>query len=321
MAHKWRFMINQFMVATRNNYKKANKLSTEHDMRLHAAMNNEPGDTDYSMLYNRYHPLHVELTGAYVKWMSEMGAQKSESHSVKELFRILPKKINKVDIMIQNLYEKGSPRYIELFPKAHKPFYRNSHIKRIDSLEALSNTIGDEIALADAKVMVDNLVIELKTASNGQAGAKNTTKRNSVQMENARKNAMNGQYQNLGFLINKFPTEAARIKAYFDVSTLTQPEQCIWRGQLPAGKVHHTLTRTFEPGDMIRIKNSGNADIEAYLSNTQEGTNSSPVIIWANQQMIFDVSQFNVKNISEHRFLTLINKDPAADTRFLVQLY
>ena len=42
-------MINQFLVATRNNFKKAFKLSCEHDSRLKKRMDENPDDTDYSV--------------------------------------------------------------------------------------------------------------------------------------------------------------------------------------------------------------------------------------------------------------------------------
>ena len=64
----WQYLVNQFLVATRRNYKKALKLSNYHDAYLKKMMTDNPGDPDWATLYNRYHPFHVTYTGIYTEW-------------------------------------------------------------------------------------------------------------------------------------------------------------------------------------------------------------------------------------------------------------
>ena len=321
MKHTWHFTINQFLVATRNNYKKALTLSIEHDLRQKSCMENNPGDPDYVLAYNRYHPLHEALQMAYVQWKSQGGMQKGDTLSVRQLLKLLPGKINTIDRKIQDVHEKGSARYKQLFPHYHKPFYRGSIDERISAVNALSKTMGDEPALAALKIMADNAYDALLASKAEQTGAKSITSVKSSQMETARINAMVCQYQNVGFYINKFPTQPERIESLFDVSTLTNPEQVIWRGQLDAGEIHPLMVHTFYPGDIIRIKGIGPADIKAYLASTPGGTDSIAVLITANHSLKFDVTKFEVSDHAVHRYLTLVNTSETDDTRFFVQLY
>jgi hypothetical protein len=321
MKHIWRITINQFLVATRDNYKKANKLSGEHNNRLKSAMDNHPGDPDYAIVYNRYHPLHVELSSAYLQWKSQAGTQKGDTLSVKQLIKLLPARINKFDLKIQEFHEKGSPRYMQLFPSYHKPFYRGSKDSRIVALGILSGAIGDEADLAPVKLLVDSTHNELLLAKAQQTGSKMVKSTDSSRVEQARIAAMIGQYQNMGFFINKFPTEPQRMEALFDVVTLTTPEQMIWKGQLKPKEIRHLLVRTLEIVDIIRVKSIGNGDLSVYLASYQGATDSKPVITKANHALRFEVSDFEVSDLSQHRFMTIVNNSETEEVRFFLQLY
>jgi len=321
MAHRWHFSINQFLVATRDNIKKAYKLSLFHIFSLKQRMDANPGDADYAFAYNRYLPLHEALSNTYTVWKSKGGMQKGDTLSVKQLLKLLPGKINKIDLKIQDVHEKGSPRYVQLFPKAHKPFYRGSQISRIYALNAMSLSIGSEAALAAVKIMVDAAHTELNDAKGEQEGAKSSKTFSSNDMEKARKAAMIGQYQDVGFFINKFPTQPKLMEALFDVSTLTNPDQVIWKGHLDILEIHALLIHTFDIGDEIRLKSLMKADIGIYLASYPGGTDSEEVLCSGLHQITFDVALFEVEDLKEHRYLTIVNKSDTQETRFVVQLY
>jgi hypothetical protein len=321
MKHQWHFMINQFLVATRNNYKKALKLSTEHDNRVKKRLDDNPGDADYILIYNRYHPLHVSLNEAYTLWKSKGGIQKGDTLTVNQLLKLLPKRINLFDRKIQDVHEEGSPRYVQLFPRGHKPFYRGSYENRLAALEALSRAIGSEAALASIKAMVDALIADLNLAKEEQTGLKSEKSTSSTEVEYARIEAMTCQYQDVGVLINKFPNEPGLIESLFDVSTLTNPEQVIWKGHLDAGEKNPLLIRTFTSGDEIRIKSIGEGDIGLFLASFPGGTDSKEVSVGYNHALKFYVDLFGVSDFSTHRYLTIINKNKTSPTRFFLQLY
>jgi hypothetical protein len=321
MKHIWRFTINQFLVATRDNYKKAHKLSSAHNNRLKSRMDSNPGDPDYAFVYNRYHPLHVELSKAYSVWKAKEGIQKGETLTVKQLLKLLPARINKIDLKIQQFHDKGSPRYVQLFPQDHKPFYRGSQESRISALAVLSKSIGSETDLAPAKLMTDNLLDELNLAKKEQSGAKLLTSSGRSRIEKARIEAMIGQYQDVGFFINKFPREPKLMEILFDVSTLTNPEQKIWKGQLEPGEVKALLVRTFDADDAIRAKCMGEGSISLFLATYTGATDSKSVTIDTNRSLKFKVARFEAPDLSQYRFMTLVNNSDSKAVRFLVQLY
>jgi len=321
MKKKWHYLSNQFNVATRNNYKKAVKLSTEHYDRLTAAMNEHPGDPDYADAYNRYKPIHEALMAAYQIWKSQGGMQKGDTLNLDQLLALLPGKVNKWDVKILNVHDKDSPRYMQLFPQAHKPFYKGSQESRINAVGQLSLTIGSEVALAAVKLLVDGANEELVAAKAGQTGAKEMKKEDSSEVEVARVQAMTAQYQNLGFFMFKFPDNPDKIEPLFDVETLTSSEQTIWKGTLDPGEKYPTLINTFADGDMMRLKSTGEGGVTAYLASTPGGTDSTGISAGSLLEKTFDVKDFGVTDYATHRYLTICNQSETLETSFLVELY
>jgi hypothetical protein len=321
MKRKWHYLVNQFLVATRYSYKKSVKLSREHDNRLKKQMDDHPDDPDYATAYNRYHPLHLALEAAYNEWKSKGGMQKGDTLTLKQLLKLLPARITNIDARIQAIHEKGSSRWTQLFPKSHIPFYSGGQDERIGAVESLSSAIGSESAMATIKTEVNAIHTDLISAKNVQDGAKTATDSTSNIVEKARCAAMVGQYQNLGFFINKFPEDQDSIVLLFDVATLTNPEQTIWKGHLDPLENHPTLIHTFAEGDMMRLKAIGDGDIKAYLASTPGGMDSTEISVTANHEIIFDVADFHVTDYSTHRYLTIINKSSEKETRFLIELY
>ncbi len=321
MKKEWHYLNNQFEHETKNNFKLAYKLSVAHNGLLFERKNEFPTDLDYPILYNRYNPLHLVLEAKYYDYKSRGGVQKGKTLTVNQQLKLLPERINKYDVMIQAVYEKGSDRYVELFPNKHKPFYKGTKDNRIAAVGSLNNTIGTDAALADVKLLVNGTLNDLVDARHVQLGAKGSKETGSGALENARKAAMLMQYQDLAFLINKFPDKPDMVRTLFDVESLTNPEQTIWKGHLDPSENHPTLTHTFEAGDIIRIKSTGKSDIMAYLASTPGGTDSEGVAINSGQQLKFDVIQFKVTDYSKNRFLTLVNVSDSKETRFIVELY
>jgi hypothetical protein len=321
MKRIWHYLSNQFQVATKKNYKKAVKLSTEHYDRLAAAKEEHSGDPDYAEAFERYKPFHDALVAAYQAWKSQGGMQKGDTLNVEQLLALLPGKVNKWDSKIQDVHDKDSPRYMQLFPQAHKPFYRGSQDSRINAVGQLSLTIGTEVALAAVKLLVDGANEELVAAKAEQTGAKEVKKEDSSEVEVARVQAMTAQYQNLGFFINKYPAEPNKIEPLFDVETLSRSEQTIWTGTLDPGEKYPTLINTFSDGDMMQLKSTGEAGVKAYLASTPGGTDSIAVSVESMLEKTFDVKDFGVTDYATHRYLTICNQSETIVTSFLVELY
>ena len=72
----WKYIDNQFLIATRNNFLKALKISNYHDAALLMAQANEPL---FIPIYTRYHPLHMQFVQKYNDWKSGGGSQEGET--------------------------------------------------------------------------------------------------------------------------------------------------------------------------------------------------------------------------------------------------
>ncbi|MEI8087757.1 MAG: hypothetical protein WCG93_16220 [Paludibacter sp.] len=317
---EWRYLINQMLVCTKKNFKKAVKLSRYHDAQLLAAMNANPGDLDYALVYNRYHDLHQKLEDAYAAWGNSGGQQESGTLNVKQLLKLKTTKLNAVFNIVEQFYLPDSVRFKAIFPDLRKPF-SGARSSIISAFNTLSLNIGADVNLGAALTIVDDYHKELSKANTSQTGSKGSVKNASDALEKARVGAMTGQYQDLGFFINKMPTATAAIKSLFDSETITDPAQVIWKGHLDALELHQVFIHTFMAGDIMRVKSIGSASVTVYLASTPGGTDSKGVVIDALKELKFDVALFAVADYNANRYLTIVNNSTTTETRFMVQLY
>jgi len=320
----WHFLVNQMDNCTRKNFKKALKLSRYHDAALLKAMNDNPLDSDYATAYNRYHILHEELEVAYSAWKSQGGTQKGATLNVKQLLKLMPAKVNKWWGSIINVYDETTPRFTAIFPEKRKPFASNvSKSLRIAAVNTLSLNIGSDVLLTAQRAETGLFYSQLKAADTAQTGDKTALSNTSIALEKARYNAMTGQYRNLGFFIDKMPETPLLIKPLFDVATITNPDQVIWKGHLDFKEIFDIMEHTFMAGDEMRLKCTGitlTDSITFYLASTPGGIDSSPVTVLLNHEQKIDVTLFAVADYNANRFLTVVNNS-TGETRFMVQLY
>jgi hypothetical protein len=321
MTKPWHYLENQFLNETEDSFKKAVKLCDYHDHELKRAMDDDPLDPDWATLYNRHHPLKIALTNEYNAWKSSGGSQESQTLNVKQLLKLMAGKVNNWDRRSQDFYADTTPRYKEIWPDLHKPFYGHGIEDRINAVNQLSINIGTDPVMITIKGEVDTYFGQLDTARTVQDGAKGAVKVHSTAVNFARIEAMTMQYGDMGFLMNKFYQNPTLVRVFHDVETLTDPDQTIWRGHLDALEVHPVLIHTFLNDDQMRVKITGDADATVYLATTEGGTDSAGLVITAHHERLITISDFGVGSLSTHRYLTIVNNSNTTETRFLVELY
>ena len=317
---KWQYIDNQMWNACKNNYQRAMSLSSYHHAVLETTHNTNP-DPDFATLYNRYHPLHETLRAEYSHWASKKGYKKSESYHIRLLFKDLAHHLNRWLPRIQTIYPKCTERHKAILPGLTKPFYQGAIDMRVAALSQLSMSLANEPALAAVKAEVDDYYAQLSLVRQKQYGAKSETKSRSKAVEKAIEAAMLMQHRNLGFLLNKWADQPHRIIPFFDLKTLRERDQRIYRGTLHPEQRHAVFTHTFQADDRLRLKAIGTAPLLVYLASAPLGTNSSAIEINPDQPLVIEVNQFNITDYSLHRFLTIHN--PSADTtvKFLIRRY
>src|ERR1035438_3165388 len=86
MAGLWTYSQNQWRNKTKGSIRKAMKLSIYHDGKLYAATVSFPLDTDYAMMYTRYHAQHLLFIIAYNTWIAAGGLLSGDTMTLQELF-------------------------------------------------------------------------------------------------------------------------------------------------------------------------------------------------------------------------------------------
>lgn len=320
MEQLWKYLLNQFLVVTNSNYKKAVKLSNYHDAALKLKSDLEPL---LIPIYNRYHALHLILISEYNSWKSAAGNQGGQTLNVEKLLDITYSNMQRWDITIQangELFIKGSPNYQAIFMDGRKPFIAGSIDGRINAYDTLAKNMAPFAPLEEVMTQVAEAYTKLDDARDAQLGAKGNLKSGSGKVEDARKTAMIMQWRNLGFCMDAFWERPKYIESLFDVQTLREGRQRVFTGTLAPTKKEAILTHTFLADDELRLKNTGNAAINFYLGSASGNTNSNVVVVAPNSEEHIIVSQFGALNFGTHRFLTAVNESADVATHYEVEV-
>ena len=328
----WHYLLNQFLNATVNNYKKALKLSNYHDAYLLKLMTDDPADPDWATLYNRYHPFHLSYVSEYSKWKTAGGVQKGQTLNLDQMLVLLITKVTKWDVAVQNVtgFEKGTANYLTIFPQGHKPFNSGAKTARVNAVNVLSGAL-EPFSLVDPAILIIKGEVDLfysliDTARDTQEGAKGGTKQKSEEVENQRVDVMTEEYRDLGFLINKSAEDPNRIAPFFELQVLRSHNQVLFTGTLDANENEPVLVHSFVADDELELEITSTAtDPEAatvsfYLATTAGGTDSTPVIVTANAAKLkIEASAFGIADYGTHRFLTAVN-NTALELHYKVEL-
>ncbi|MGE0638019.1 MAG: hypothetical protein AB7P01_16365 [Bacteroidia bacterium] len=316
----WHYLLNQFLNATVNNYKKALKLSNYHDAYLLKMMNENPMDPDWATLYNRYHPFHVAYVTEYTKWKTAGGVQKGQTLNLDQMLVLLVTKLNRWDAQVQSVagFEKGTPNYLTIFPQGYKPFNSGAKTARVNAVKVLAETL-EPFSLVNPAILaikgeVDLFYTQIDTARDTQEGAKGGTKQKSEEVENKRVDVMTEEYRDLGFLINKTAEDPERIAPFFELQVLRSHNQVLFTGTLDANENEPVLVHSFVADDELEFEITTTETVPAstqvafYLATTAGGTDSSPVFVGVNQAKLkIQASAFGISDYGTHRFLTAVN--------------
>lgn len=317
MITDWKYIENQFTTATRDNLKKALKLSNYHDAALSKLKDEDPA---WLPIYTRYHPMHVEYVQKYNLWKSAGGAQEGETLNVEQLLKTSYEKIYDWDLDIQKQYKKTTPRYKSIFPNGRKPFYQGSIDEQINAYNTLSQNIGADATLATVRAEVDTTYGELDAARDKQEAAKGSTKGESGNVDTAARHVMIMQYRNMAFTLDNYYNERdAYCNRIFDLPLLRNLEQKKFTGTLDINEVEPVLIHTFAEDDEIWLSAQPAYPVEFYLATTPGGNNSTALVVKTAEVSKITAADFGITNYGTHRYLTAVNVS-GAETHYVVEL-
>jgi len=320
MKKTWQYLFNQFLNATRDNYKKAVKLSNYHDADLNTKKATEPLLVP---IYNRYHSLHQRLVTEYNAWKSAGGSQEGQTLNLDQLLDLAVGMLPQWEVDVQAAgaaFLKGTPNYKTIFPNGRKSFTRGSLDDRINAFDTLAKNMIPFPPLAALMATVAGVYTNLDGARDAQEGAKGTVKTGSGKVETARAAAMTMQWRNLGFSMDAFFDKIDYIESMFDLATLRESSQRIFTGTLDPSENEAVLIHTFLADDELRLKSNGNATINFYLSDVANGVNSTPVTVNDGAETVIQISAFNVPDYGTFRYLTAVNQSAGETTQYVVEV-
>jgi hypothetical protein len=315
----WRFLINPFLVSAQGNRSRAVTISTYTDGALFARQ----ADLFFGGLYAIYHPLHDALMAEDAQWQSQLGTQKGSTATLDDLFELLsPRKIGAWDLSVQNVFNKGTPGYIAVFPNGHHPYQSGKKDERILAVEALSNSLGVVTAppaFAPIKLDVDAFLLSVQDARTAQTGAKSKTATESDEATAATTNAMIGLYAVLGACINKFPDNPTSIEPLFDLETIRDLEQTKWINHVAFSANKNLFKRTLQPNIQLRLKVNSTEPLTFYFAAE---ANDAPGVVSVTVQGLEEetVNASQLGNVPASAFFKVSNTSALVEGHFEVEI-
>lgn len=316
MKQDWRFAQNVFGNVTKGNYLKMLKISTWHINALKA----KAGDPYYDALIAAYQPLHDAVEAEYNKWDTSKGTHVGSTASFEELLKMLSEiKAEDWDVAIQNIYRRDTPKYLSLLPHYRKSFQSGSNEARVNAVKNLSKAIGTDAALATVKADVDAFILLLNKARTDQQGDLSDTSDFSEDFEEARVAAAEGQYRDLGSLMNKFYKTPKAIEPFFDLANIRKAPQAEFTGTVNKGALKNIFKRTVQPATEFRLINNGAAPLKfAFVSEKNDDIGATHVLVLAEEEETVPASALG--KVPEDKFFKVKNDDAALDGKFTIEI-
>lgn len=201
MDETWKYLSNQFALATDGSYKRANILNNDHMSKLTA----ENADADIAALEARTQPLSTAYGSAYIGWISAKATYKGHTQLYDSLLdNLSSQKIKEWDIQIQGTYLEGTPEYTMILPNRRGPFQNGGKDDRLSEVQALAQRLLDYPALAATQADVDAFATNMQTARDNQQQKEELVAMASDTLEQARLALCTMMYGNLGALMDKY---------------------------------------------------------------------------------------------------------------------
>ena len=312
----WSFLFNPFYNATVNSYRAMNKIANY----TASALDKRKADAFFNSLLVALLPSVTNYTNAYATWVSQLGLQISSSQSLASLLAELSAtKIEDWETAIKGVYKSTTPQFTALFPFHRIPFQNGSQTDRMNAVLALSKAIGSDADLAKVKTEVDAFYALLAAAYNAQKGNITGTGTNSDAVEAARVAVATELYGTLALLMNHYKDNPTEVANFFDLQTIRNHEQTIFKHDINAGETLLAVTHTFDAGEEVRLVNRGATELHFILTKeTTDVVGVTAVVVAANSQIVINATTLG--DIVNNRYLKVLNVDANLKGAYTIEL-
>jgi len=315
----WRFLINPFLVVAANSRTKAVALSTY----TYGALEARQAIPFFNILFLFYKPLHLALLAEDAEWHSQIGTQKGSTAAFDDLLDDLsPGKVNDWDLAVQNVFRKGTPGYIAVFPQGHKVFQTGGKDERILAVETLSESLGVATAppaFAPIKTSVDAYLTLIQNARTAQSGAISTTGTESDEAGAATTAAMIGLYKVLGSCISEFGSNPTDIEPLFDLETIRNASQTLFVNHVGVSLTKNIAKRTLPPTARLRLKVTSAEPLTFFFAEEKnDPVGAVSFTVQGLEEEFLNASQLG--NVPAAAYLKVLNRSALAQGDFEVEI-
>ncbi len=309
MKRLWFYVVNTFLTAGRNSFKKVLSIAGGHVSMLDA----KKSDADILLMFNRISPVCEFFSNLYATWLAYKGAVSAETQRFKELLNQFQPKMYNWDLQIQLVFPEKSSDYTFLFPNGKKPFYNGTYDQRVSAIETLSLNLKEYASLAAIQLEVKKYFDDLKSARNVQQKKIGLLKEKAHEMKSAHVALANLLYANLGLLMNKYANEPEKIQAFFDLELLrshkskddTVPSDTFMLS-IPTN-INKEAGISFEVDSTLLFYNDSNVPLEVYTAaDKNDPIPAQTITIDPDEEKELNVNELGAPG---NRFLFVVNHD------------
>lgn len=277
----WHFLINPFLVATLNNFKKALVLGADHQAKLLA----NQADPVIAAIKATFDPVWNSFKATDLNLRIALGDYKGETQTVEELFELLnTDNLPDWETAVHVEYRKGTPPETALFPQGRKPFQSGTYESRIQEIEVLGEKCALIVPLQALSVIILAFHVQIESArqlqqssGEGQVAALRTLR------ETARVSMCTSMFGNLGLLLNHYQTNPVEVSNYFDLTLLRKKTGSSAKDITASGQVTHAQTGdpvvnaavkfVLPDNAIVTTQTDANGDFEADLGEHDDTIN------------------------------------------------
>ena len=215
----WKYLVNQFAVATEGTFRKMLILSTDHAAKL-LARAAEPG---IGPLHTRYAPIHAAYAAAYTAWNAHSGSREGGTAAVNAQLDILSStKARQWDIRTQSTFDAATPEYVAIWPTGRGPLQGGPIDTRIAAIDALHTRMAPYAAALGAALPAEVAAFHAVALAlrETQQGGEGSVSADSTALEAARLATAEMLYGNLGALMDLFRAGPEAAADFYDLALI-----------------------------------------------------------------------------------------------------
>lgn len=277
----WKYVDNQFDVATKDSYKKMSILAPDHLARLEAGQ----ADPDVAVLLTRTNPVVLNYMTKYSSRIAVARLYKGSTASVDSLLETLKDvKTKQWDAQVQSVHLEGTPDYIAIFPSGRTPFQTGGKDQRILEVAALEERLTGYAALAATRTDVHNFYVSINTARDTQQQKEGTVGASSDDLEEARLAVAVMFYGNLGVLMDKFKDNPLMITRFWQLSLFRDTNgDVIMEETIGGGDIMLILSGGFDDTTKFEISNPGLTPLRFFTDVNPTGDTGTGLVLNPNE--------------------------------------